>query len=324
MFNINEILKELLQLHDCVIFPNLGGFVAQYSPAKLELHKTVISPPSKQILFNKNLVNNDGLLVNAVAQNKNISYQESLEFLGSLLIEINQNLDNQNQFEFDGIGVLFRVQGVLNFKQKSNNLLTLSYGLRPINIEEFKSENKINKVVNLDPSRISNSQIKNWAIAASVIIIVFYSAWIPFKTQLFKKNGDFNYSDLNPFTFQKQKSDKQDLSPLSVISPKKIITQPKNKVNTTVNSIIIKSPENISPVKNSKSYEVVIGSFGNELNANSLISKLNLKGINARKLDVENELFRVSAGKFSNKKNANRLQKAINKSHKISSWILIK
>ena len=94
MFNINEILKELLQLHDCVIFPNLGGFVAQYSPAKLELHKTVISPPSKQILFNKNLVNNDGLLVNAVAQNKNISYQESLEFLGSLLIEINQNLDN--------------------------------------------------------------------------------------------------------------------------------------------------------------------------------------------------------------------------------------
>jgi cell division septation protein DedD len=324
MFNINEILKELVQLHDCVIFPNLGGFVAQYSPAKLELHKTVISPPSKQILFNKNLVNNDGLLVNAVAQNKNITYQESLEFLGSLLIEINQNLDDQNQFEFDGIGVLFKVQGVLNFKQNSNNLLTLSYGLRPINIEEFNSENKITKVVNLDPSRISNSQIKNWAIAASVIIIVFYSAWIPFKTQLFKKNGDFNYSDLNPFTFQKQKSDKQDLSPLSVISPKKIITQPKNKVNTTVNSIIIKSPENISPVKNSKSYEVVIGSFGNELNANSLISKLNLKGINARKLDVENELFRVSAGKFSNKKNANRLQKAINKSHKISSWILIK
>ena len=324
MFNINEILKELLQLHDCVIFPNLGGFVAQYSPAKLELNKTVISPPSKQILFNKNLINNDGLLVNAVAKNKNITYQESLEFLGSLVLEINQNLDNQNQFEFDGIGVLFRVQGVLNFKQKSSNLLTFSYGLRPINIEEFKSENKINKVVNLDPSRISNSHIKNWAVAASVIIFVFYSAWIPFKTQLFKKNGDFNYSDLNPFTFQKQKSDKQELSPLSVISPKKIIIKPNNKVNTTVNSIIIKSPENISTVKNSKLYEVVIGSFGNELNANSLISKLNLKGINARKLNVENKLFRVSAGKFSNKKNANRLQKAINKSHKISSWILIK
>lgn len=324
MFNINEILKELLQLHDCVIFPNLGGFVAQYSPAKLELNKTVISPPSKQILFNKNLINNDGLLVNAVAKNKNITYQESLEFLGSLVLEINQNLDNQNQFEFDGIGVLFRVQGVLNFKQKSSNLLTFSYGLRPINIEEFKSENKINKVVNLDPSRISNSHIKNWAVAASVIIFVFYSAWIPFKTQLFKKNGDFNYSDLNPFTFQKQKSDKQELSPLSVISPKKIIIKPNNKVNITVNSIIIKSPENISTVKNSKLYEVVIGSFGNELNANSLISKLNLKGINARKLNVENKLFRVSAGKFSNKKNANRLQKVINKSHKISSWILIK
>ena len=63
MLEINQIIKELLQLHDCVIFPNLGGFVAQYSPANFDEKKSVLSPPHKQILFNKNLVNNDGLLV---------------------------------------------------------------------------------------------------------------------------------------------------------------------------------------------------------------------------------------------------------------------
>ena len=48
--------KELLQLHDCVIFPNLGGFVAQYCPANFDEKKSVLSPPHKQILFNKNLI----------------------------------------------------------------------------------------------------------------------------------------------------------------------------------------------------------------------------------------------------------------------------
>ena len=76
MLEINHILKELLQLHDCVIFPNLGGFVAQYSPANLDEKKSVLSPPHKQILFNKNLVNNDGLLANAFAQKNNISYED--------------------------------------------------------------------------------------------------------------------------------------------------------------------------------------------------------------------------------------------------------
>ena len=36
MLEINHIIQELLQLHDCVIFPNLGGFVAQYSPSNFD------------------------------------------------------------------------------------------------------------------------------------------------------------------------------------------------------------------------------------------------------------------------------------------------
>ena len=77
MLKVNKIIIELLQIHDCVIFPNLGGFVAQYSPAKLNSINNTFTPPFKQILFNKNLTNNDGLLVNAIAQRHSISFQES-------------------------------------------------------------------------------------------------------------------------------------------------------------------------------------------------------------------------------------------------------
>jgi hypothetical protein len=203
MLEINNILNELLQLHDCVIFPNLGGFVAQYSPANFDEKKSVISPPHKQILFNKNLVNNDGLLANAFAQKNNISYENAVQGLTNILLEINKNLKTQNKHEFQGIGILYNNEGVLNFKQKSNNLLSTSYGLMPLNIDEFKMSSKSEKVIDLNSSKYLKTQIKNWALAASVILVVFYSAWIPIQTQLLKQGGEFNYSDLNPFTFKK-------------------------------------------------------------------------------------------------------------------------
>lgn len=332
MLEINQIIKELLQLHDCVIFPNLGGFVAQYSPANFDEKKSVLSPPHKQILFNKNLVNNDGLLVNAIAQKNNISYENAIESLSDILLEINKNLKTQNQYDFQGIGILYNNEGVLNFKQKSNNLLSSSYGLMPLNIDEFKMSNKSEKVIDLNSSKYIKTQIKNLALAASVILVIFYSAWIPIQTQLLKQDGEFNYSDLNPFTFKKENL--VAIDDVKFQHPKKEIKsiQPIDKTSEKSSSIIFKSKlkNNLKPTvsisnqSSNETYEVVIGSFSNEINAKNMIIKLNNKGISARKLKKENKLFRISVGKFLNKNNAKKLQKSIRKRYKISSWILTK
>jgi len=332
MLEINQIIKELLQLHDCVIFPNLGGFVAQYSPANFDEKKSVLSPPHKQILFNKNLVNNDGLLVNAFAQKNNISYENAIESISDILLEINKNLKTQNQHDFQGIGILYNNEGVLNFKQKSNNLLSSSYGLMPLNIDEFKISNKSEKVIDLNSSKYLKTQIKNLALAASVILVIFYSAWIPIQTQLLKQDGEFNYSDLNPFTFKKENL--VAIDDVKFQYPKEEINaiQPIDKTSEKSSSIILKSklknnPKPAVPISNESSnltYEVVIGSFSNEINAKNMIIKLNNKGISARKLKKENKLFRISVGKFLNKNNAKKLQKSIRKRYKISSWILTK
>lgn len=332
MLEINQIIKELLQLHDCVIFPNLGGFVAQYSPANFDEKKSVLSPPHKQILFNKNLVNNDGLLVNAIAQKNNISYENAIESLSDILLEINKNLKTQNQYDFQGIGILYNNEGVLNFKQKSNNLLSSSYGLMPLNIDEFKMSNKSEKVIDLNSSKYIKTQIKNLALAASVMLVIFYSAWIPIQTQLLKQDGEFNYSDLNPFTFKKENL--VAIEDVKFQHPKKEIKsiQPIDKTSEKSSSIILKSKlkNNLKPTvsisnqSSNETYEVVIGSFSNEINAKNMIIKLNNKGISARKLKKENKLFRISVGKFLNKNNAKKLQKSIRKRYKISSWILTK
>ena len=333
MLKVNKIIIELLQIHDCVIFPNLGGFVAQYSPAKLNSLNGTFSPPFKQILFNKNLTNNDGLLVNAISQRDSISFHESNKKLSILLENINNELDNSSKYLFEGIGMLFRNQGVLNFKQQSENLLLDSFGLKPININEFSVPKPAKKIINLTQSPISKSNIKNWTAAAAAIVILFYSAWIPMKTDLINNSKSFSYSDLNPFTYKKSDSPKHLNFNISSLDEKvdPISIQEETIKNTKTifeESNIEKGEASLSNSFTNKavktvSFEVIIGSFSDESNAKKLIKNLSKKSFKARQLAFVKKLFRVSAGKFSNKENAIEYQNTIKKKFKISSWILI-
>lgn len=324
MNNIDSIIKELLKLHDCVIFPGLGGFVAQYASSSISDDNLIFKPPFKQILFNKNLTNNDGLLANSISKEWGISYEESVEKISSLLFNINNEIKTNKQFSFEGIGVLYEVNGILNFKQQSENLLLESFGLRSINMNDFLIQSSEAKIIPIQSKSDVKQIIKNWSVAAAVIVLLFYSAWIPLKTNLFNRDSDFSYSDLNPFTFSKK-------GPSQEIKSNLVHKVPLSSENTVSKSLIktkkeIKKPISISSHNKTKSfsYEVIIGSFGEEKNAKNLIKKLRKKSFKARQLPFFKQLFRVSAGKFSNKKNAVEYQKQIKKKLHISSWILIK
>lgn len=324
MNNIDPIIKELLVLHDCVIFPGLGGFVAQYASSSISDNNLTFKPPFKQILFNKNLTNNDGLLANSISKEWGISYEESVEKISSLLFKINNEIKTNKQFSFEGIGILYEVNGILNFKQQSENLLMESFGLRSINMNDFLSHSSEGKIISIKSKSDVKQIIKNWSVAAAVIVLLFYSAWIPLKTNLFNRDSDFSYSDLNPFTFSKR-------GPSQEIKSNLVHKVPLSSENTVSKSLIktkkeIKKPISISLNNKTKSfsYEVIIGSFEEEKNAKNLIKKLRKKSFKARQLPFFKQLFRVSAGKFSNKKNAVEYQKQIKKKLHISSWILIK
>ena len=192
MNNIDPIIKELLVLHDCVIFPGLGGFVAQYASSSISDNNLTFKPPFKQILFNKNLTNNDGLLANSISKEWGISYEESVEKISSLLFKINNEIKTNKQFSFEGIGILYEVNGILNFKQQSENLLMESFGLRSINMNDFLSHSSEGKIISIKSKSDVKQIIKNWSVAAAVIVLLFYSAWIPLKTNLFNRDSDFS------------------------------------------------------------------------------------------------------------------------------------
>ena len=77
MEKVDKHISELLYQHDCVIVPEFGGFVANYCSAKIHPTQHTFTPPSKSIVFNSNLKNNDGLLANHIALAENTNYPEA-------------------------------------------------------------------------------------------------------------------------------------------------------------------------------------------------------------------------------------------------------
>ena len=79
---IEKHIFELLKHHDCVIITGFGGFILNYRSAYLNNITQQIHPPSKTIGFNKNLIQNDGLLANYLQKIEKITYNEAcLEIL---------------------------------------------------------------------------------------------------------------------------------------------------------------------------------------------------------------------------------------------------
>tara|TARA_R110002072_G_scaffold243015_2_gene402075 strand:- start:11747 stop:12868 length:1122 start_codon:yes stop_codon:yes gene_type:complete len=347
MTTIEQLIGDLLLQNNCVIVPSFGGFVAQQVSARIDYDLGRISPPKKSLLFNKQLVNNDGLLINELANLNKLSFDDASLQVAKKVEEWSVILSNKGRIELDKIGFLYKdKENNLCFEQdRFFNLLLDSFGLKQIQFikeeavktiakEEIVIEKetriipiiseKVNKEIkeeNTEKAIVSVPQprIKVWKyIAAAVILpIAFYSVWIPMKTDVLE-SGILSFKDFNPF--QKTVVAQYEHQSSSIEIPKK--TQ-----QSSFQEALEGLPEDIEvysykyddtffiPVKTKATKETIsipeqldnsglqinvsnyiVGCFGNESNANKLVAKLQLAGLDARIVDVKNGLHRVSAG----------------------------
>src|ERR1035437_5835918 len=130
--NIVADINELLIDTDCVIIPGLGGFVANYQSAMVSGSAHVqFMPPSKQLLFNTKLIQNDGLLIAKISEKQNICYKLAEEEIADFVYIIKKQLHSVGSFTFEGIGLLLlNTNNVLSFKPIVDvNLYADSFGL---------------------------------------------------------------------------------------------------------------------------------------------------------------------------------------------------
>lgn len=134
MLTVEQLIGDLLIQNNCVIVPAFGGFVAQRIAARVDEHKGTIVPPRKSVMFNKQLINNDGLLIAAFSQGNSISYAEAADQLKEYIAQWNTALQQGERITIDRVGILyFDQERNLCFEQdRFYNLLLESFGLSSV------------------------------------------------------------------------------------------------------------------------------------------------------------------------------------------------
>jgi hypothetical protein len=326
MQKVDKHISELLDGHDCVIVPELGGFVANYAPAKIHPVQHTFTPPSKNIVFNKNLKSNDGLLANHIVVAENSTYPEALKYIHHFVGTATEQLRKGAKVKIEEVGTLFLdVERNIQFEPdtKANHLLD-AFGLSAFQSPAIKRDN-ISKRIEKEfkdrgavPAERKKINVKRYVALAIAMPLIFGMIWIPLKTDLLK---NINYSDLNPFASKtiakpKAKPTADTTKAVSIVVPKDTVavsvavenTQPEPVTQTLVEPVKADTTRVIvQPVLNPDNrFHLVAGCFQVEENAVKFVAALQQQNISAAIIGQNNKgLFVVSCGDYNTRKEAN-------------------
>jgi hypothetical protein len=317
MIRPEDLIGKLLLRHNCVIVPGFGGFVAQRVAAVVDHEKGIMLPPKKALLFNRQLMNNDGLLAAELVSQTNCSYESALNTLEDMVQKWNSELSRGARVSLDKVGFLFYDQEKnLCFEQdRFFNLLLESFGLGKVH---FTAEKEEAKIIELKPVtsddkgdvRISIPKRAAWKYlaAACVLPIAFYSFWIPAKTNVME-SGMFSVKDFNPFfknkpaVYAQKKLKYFRLNPVSDVSfdiSENYEFQPGLIFPLSNEGTATEHPETDSQNESIEaSNQFIVGCFSSQENVENMLQTLRSAGLDAYVYDTSNGLQRVSAGGFN-------------------------
>lgn len=373
MTHLESILGTLLLRNNCVIIPSLGGFVADYVSARIDSVNGVIQPPSKAIRFNKNLTTNDGLLIQAIATEFKLTFEEAKQVVSKETHTIKQDLEAGKRIHFNNVGFLYtNAAGKLAFEQdRFFNLLLSTYGLGKVHfiaeeevvtpqpevapvitptvtsspvmeIEEVEEEKEIvhPAAVDTTPTRSIYGRIAKYAAVAALIPMVFYSFWIPVKTDVLSSKIIYS-NDFNPF-FKTGKAtystSGEELNIDKIKERETFLVDAEDKypsveffsypIDESL-QITVKKDIQVEDITEKhdfatyKPYHAIVGCFSSEQNAQNLIQDLQAKGIQAYEVDVKGGLHRISAGNAESTQALREIRLQL-ESLNFSSWVLKK
>ena len=325
---VEHYIANLLYLHDCVIIPGFGGFVGNKKSAYINPISGIIYSPSKQLLFNKNLIENDGLLATHIAKMENINLTDVVSIIDDFTKKINDELQQKNSFKLNKIGVLTKWnEGNISFQQDKNQNYNLNaFGLKQnYNYNKIERSFKFNKELNVQA--ITKKDSKKTIYRAAAVLIPLIGISLFSITQQEKINTVYSQmANLNPLNSINSEdlfsSSKQvDNNEIPINLPVEIKKTDHDIVTSVSSEVKVISKEITSPVLlNAKRYYIIAGAFSQEKNAKRLLNKLKKRNYNSRILQGS-KLMRVSYNSFKYKKDAILVLGEIRKENK-SAWLL--
>ncbi len=295
IYSPEEHIKELLFRHDCVIIPNFGGLVSNPVSSKINTVSGTIFPPSKLIVFNKNLSINDGLLINHISKKEKISVDDSKKIVFDFSKKITDSLMTERSMRLKNIGLftLGSEDNIIFHQDIANNFDLNSFGFESFQIQK---KTKTKKIIDINQSS-TTKKISYKAAAVLVPLILLSLTNILLDTST--NNINIQKSDLN--FFKKSKVPKLNVA--------------ENKIEKEIEKIeTITTPE-------MKNFHVIAGAFIEKSNAEKLNNSLIESNFDSEILLSENGYHRVSYNSFESKENAIIELEKIKRINK-SAWIL--
>lgn len=307
MNNTTKHIGSLLYKHNCVIVPNFGGFVGNYMDAKVHPTQHLFSPPSKRIAFNKNLVNNDGLLANTIASETEISYTKAIEQIAMCVAQIKTELANGNKVEIDNVGILsLDTEKNIQFKPSNTNFSLESFGLPDVQsypvLDATTNKRPETLFVNREPVKAPKKKrkYKRIALLALGLPVLLGVLWVSVET---KPLNNFNYASIFPFNTSVKTAT---TATKTEAAEKENTVATKTEIAPTapVTSKLVKEETTKTTAQNTN-YHIVIGCFKEKSNAERFINELkaeNLQASIAGKNDKD--LYVISGGDYNSKDEA--------------------
>lgn len=295
---LSKYISELLYRYDCVMVPNFGGFVSNTVSSKIDSETHQFTPPSKNISFNVNLQQNDGLLTNHIATSLHISYDKASDIIRKEVEAWKNDLKNAPLL-LQNIGQLFLEEDHLVFEPISKvNYLTSSFGLSDVDANYILRQN-----TSISQETVLKKSYKKHVGIAAAIAALFVGG----TTYV---NHVQNQQDL---VHQEQTNNKIQEASFNILKPLPSVT------------LTVEKEEEVKENKKGiYKYHIVAGAFKEVKNAKRKVAMLKAKGYDAKIIGVNKwGLTQVVYASFNDKRTAIN---ALNKTKKLENkyaWLLV-
>ena len=346
VIELERHIEILLLNNDCVVVPDLGGFMTHHVDARYDKEEGVFLPPLRTLGFNPQLKINDSLLAQSYVEAYDISYPEALQRIEDEVNELKMRLQNDGSYEMNDIGMLaLNEDGHYVFTPCEAGILTPSlYGLgayemdclqvavpaerdiiKKVQEEEPRDRSQIigmTPILNDDEEdmvRIKFSWIRNTVAVAAVLLAIFLLALPSGKTEMMTRT----ISNINNGLLFGMMSKDTNTAPVDY--KKKDIRQTIFKPDTVLKKETkdsVRIPHQTTKETVHKGYCIVLASHVSKKNAHAFVKELQEKGYEDSEVYIYKDVTRVIYGNFKTQDDAyNTLRKIHHEKGLEEAWV---
>lgn len=329
MIELARHIELLLLEHNCVVVPDLGGFIAQEIPARYIKEENIFLPPYRTVCFNPQLTLNDGLLAQSYMKIYGINYPEAMRIIEQAVETLKATIETEGNFELQNIGKLtYNITQHYDFTPNEAGILTPSlYGLdaapaiscteestakRSIEEQEYSTKAK-NYTFRI------NKELVNY-VAAVILSVFFYLIYAEPTTNAVVNAPQYASLPVieNKISYSRNPTQLRHIQQSDTTTSKNLET---NNITFDQQTKQQKISDTDLSLYN---YTIVLVSCIPLKNAEVFIKQVEEQGITNLRLYQRNKVIRVIYGQFSSEAEARQELRNLRKNHPEfnDAWIM--